>query len=216
MISSFSFQDFIAILWGAKATLALSAIAFTGGGLGGLLVALLRTSEVRPIRIAAAAYIDSFQGTPLLMQLFLVYYGLPVFGLNVGPWVAVSLGLTLNASAFLGEIWRGGIQAVPLGQFEAAKALGLGYLSRLRHVVLPQAFRLSLAPTIGFLVQLIKGTALAAIVGFVELTRSAQIVSSTTYRPLIAFGFAGLVYFLICFPISRYGARQAERFGITR
>jgi polar amino acid transport system permease protein len=215
MISSFSFRDFVTILLGAKATLALSAIAFVGGGLGGLLVAMLRTSEFKPLRVTAAAYIDSFQGTPLLMQLFLVYYGLPVFGLNVGPWFAVSLGLTLNSSAFLGEIWRGGIQSVPLGQSEAAKALGLGYLSRLRHVVLPQAFRLSLAPTIGFLVQLIKGTALAAIVGFVELTRSAQIVSSTTYRPLLAFGLAGVVYFLICFPLSRYGARLAERYKVT-
>src|SRR6202040_2004710 len=111
--------------------------------------------------------------------------------------------LTLHAGAFLGEIWRGGIQAVPRGQTEAADALGLGYADRMRFIVLPQALRLSFAPTVGFLVQLIKGTSLAAIIGFVELSRSAQLVSSTTYKPLIAYGLAGLCYFAICFPLSR-------------
>lgn len=214
MIRSFTFTDVLTILQGAESTLVLALLAFVGGGLGGLAVALARTSDWKVLRVAAAGYIDFFQGTPLLMQLFLFYYGLPVFGLGVGAWTAVGMGLTFHASAFLGEIWRGGIQAVPRGQTEAAGALGLGYYKRMRHVVLPQAYRLSLAPTVGFLVQLIKGTSLAAIVGFVELCRSAQIVSSTTYRPLLAYGLAGLVYFAICFPLSRYGARQEERYAI--
>ena len=129
-------------------------------------------------------------------------------------WVAAAIGLTLHAAAFLGEIWRGGIQAVPRGQTEAAEALGLNYFSRLQCVVLPQAMRLSLAPTIGFLVQLIKGTSLAAIIGFVELSRAAQMVSSITYKPLLAYGLAAACYFAICFPLSRYSARLEARYAI--
>jgi polar amino acid transport system permease protein len=148
------------------------------------------------------------------MQLFLVFYGLPVLGYKVNPWVAVSIGLTLHASAFLGEIWRGGIQAVPKGQTEAARALGLRYGSLMRDVILPQAMRISIAPTVSFLVQLIKGTSLAAIIGFVELSRSAQIIASSTYQPLLAYGCAGAVYFILCFPLSRFSMRLERRFAV--
>lgn len=211
MIRDFTSNEFLAIVAGMQATIMLSLMAFVGGGMGGLAIALLRTAEFPWLRRAAAIFIDFFQGTPLLMQLFLVYYGLPAFGYRVNIWVAAGLGLTLNASAFLGEIWRGGIQSVPRGQSEAATALGLGYISRMRDVVLPQAFRLSLAPTVGFLVQLIKGTSLAAVIGFVELSRSAQIVSSTTYKPLLAYGLAGACYFVLCFPLSRASAALERR-----
>lgn len=211
MIRDFTLNEFLAIVAGMQATITLSMTAFVGGGLGGLTIALLRTAEFPWLRRAAAIFIDFFQGTPLLLQLFLVYYGLPAFGYHVNIWVAAGLGLTLNASAFLGEIWRGGIQSVPRGQTEAAKALGLGYISRMRDVVVPQGLRLSLAPTVGFLVQLIKGTSLAAVIGFVELSRSAQIVSSTTYKPLLAYGLAGACYFVLCFPLSRASAALERR-----
>jgi polar amino acid transport system permease protein len=214
MIRDFGMAEVWVILSGMQSTLALSVIAFIGGGLGGLMIALARTSEWTWLRRLTAFYIDFFQGTPLLMQLFLVFYGLPVFGIRVSAWTAVTIGLTVHASAFLGEIWRGGIQAVPKGQGEAASALGLRYFSRMRDVVLPQAFRLSLAPTVGFLVQLIKGTSLAAIIGFVELSRSAQIASSTTYKPLIAYGLAGALYFSLCFPLSRFSAWLERRFAV--
>ncbi|UPA27215.1 amino acid ABC transporter permease (plasmid) [Shinella oryzae] len=213
MIRDFGLLEVMSILQGMWTTLALSAVAFIGGGVFGTLVALARTSAWKWLRALAGAYIDFFQGTPMLMQLFLVYYGLPVFGYHVSAWTAVAIGLTLHASAFLGEIWRGGIQAVPKGQSEAASALGLGYVSRMRDVVLPQAVKLSFAPTIGFLVQLIKGTSLAAIIGFVELSRSAQIAASTTYKPLIAYGLAAACYFAICFPLSRLSARYERRFA---
>src|ERR1700759_173346 len=199
MIRQFGPIEILQILQGVQATLVLSAIAFVGGGLAGIGIALARTSSVRWLRRTASAYIDFFQGTPMLMQLFLAFYGLPVFGVRVNAWVAVTVGLTLNASAFLGEIWCGGIQAVPRGQTEAARALGLGYVSLMRDIVLPQALRLSLAPTVGFLVQLVKGTSLASIIGFVELSRSAQIVSSTTHKPLLAYGLAGPFFFGVWF-----------------
>lgn len=214
MIRDFTLTKFWVIAGGLWATLLLSTMAFVGGGIAGLAVALARTAPFKALRVVAGVFIDFFQGTPMLLQLFLVFYGLPVLGFKVNVWVAAALGLTLHAGAFLGEIWRGGIQAVPRGQVEAAEALGLRYAARMRHVVLPQALRMSFAPTVNFLVQLIKGTSLAAIIGFVELSRSGQLVSSITYKPLLAFGLVAACYFAICFPLSRYSARLEKRFAI--
>ncbi len=199
------------LMQGLKWTLALTVIGFIGGGVFGLIVALARTAEARNLRRATAGYIALFQGTPLLMQLFVVYYGVALMGFNVDAWIAVAIAFTLHASAFLGEIWRGGIQAVPRGQTEAARALGLHYTSIMKDVVLPQALRISLPATVGFLVQLIKGTSLAAIVGFVELSRAGQIVSNQTFRPLTVFAIVGLIYFLICWPLSLWGASFEKR-----
>jgi polar amino acid transport system permease protein len=214
MIREFGLSEALAILSGVQSTILLSLIAIVGGGIVGLAIALMRTSERAWLRRCAGFYIDFFQGTPLLMQLFLVFYGLPVLGYKVNPWVAVTIGFTLHASAFLGEVWRGSIQAVPRGQSEAAYALGLSYVSRMRNVVLPQAMRISVAPTVGFMVQLIKGTSLAAIIGFVELSRAAQIIASATYKPLLAYGCAAIVYFLLCFPLSRLSMRLEKRFAV--
>ncbi|NTF08995.1 amino acid ABC transporter permease [Agrobacterium rubi] len=199
------------LMQGLKWTLALTVIGFIGGGVFGLCVALARTAESKVGQRVTAGYITVFQGTPLLMQLFVVYYGVALVGLDIDAWIAVAIAFTLHASAFLGEIWRGGIQAVSKGQTEAAKALGLHYVSRMKDVVLPQAFRISLPATIGFLVQLIKGTSLAAIVGFVELSRAGQIVSNQTYKPLTVFAIVGLIYFLICWPLSLWGAGVEKR-----
>ncbi|RWI29323.1 amino acid ABC transporter permease [Mesorhizobium sp.] len=204
-------NEMLFLLQGLKWTLLLSAIGFIGGGVFGLVIALARTSELSALRKTAAGYISVFQGTPLLMQLFVVYYGIALLGVSVEAWVAVAIAFTLHASAFLGEVWRGGIQAIPKGQTEAANALGLHYVSRMKDVVLPQAFKVSLPATIGFLVQLIKGTSLAAIVGFIELARAGQIVSNQTYRPLLIFGIVGAIYFIICWPLSLYGAQLENR-----
>jgi polar amino acid transport system permease protein len=204
-------NEMLFLLQGLKWTLLLSAIGFIGGGIFGLVIALARTSAHSALRKTAAGYISIFQGTPLLMQLFVVYYGIGLLGFSIEAWVAVAIAFTLHASAFLGEIWRGGIQAIPKGQTEAANALGLHYGSRMKDVVLPQALKISLPATVGFLVQLIKGTSLAAIVGFIELARAGQIVSNQTYRPLLIFGIVGAIYFIICWPLSLYGARLENR-----
>lgn len=205
--------EFLFLLRGLQWTIALSAIGFACGTITGLAIALARTSGVRGLERAAAGYIGAFQGTPLLMQLFVVYYGLVLVGVTVDAWAAVAIGFTLHASAYLGEIWRGSIQAVPRGQVEAATALGLGYVSKMKDVVLPQALRISLPATIGFLVQLIKGTSLAAIVGFTELTRAGSIVSNQIFQPLLVFGFVGALYFALCWPLSLFGARLEHRFA---
>src|SRR4051812_23932269 len=131
--------EFLFLLQGLKWTLALSAIGFVSGGIAGLAVALARTSGQPALEKTTAGYIGMFQGTPLLMQLFVVYYGLALAGLDLDAWTAVAIGFTLHASAYLGEIWRGSIEAVPRGQTEAAKALSLGYVSRMKDIILPQA-----------------------------------------------------------------------------
>lgn len=208
-------NEFLFLLTGLKWTVFLSAIGFVCGSVSGLGIALARTSGNRLMERVTAGYIALFQGTPLLMQLFVVYYGLALIGLKLDAWVAVAIGFTLHASAYLGEIWRGSIEAVPKGQTEAAKALSLHYVSRMKDVILPQAIRISLPATIGFLVQLIKGTSLAAIVGFTELTRAGNIVSNQIFQPLLVFGIVGILYFLLCWPLSLYGSHLEKRMAIA-
>jgi polar amino acid transport system permease protein len=205
--------ELLFLLKGLQWTIVLSAVGFLFGMLAGLGVALLRTSAIRMVQRFTAGYIAVFQGTPLLMQLFVVYYGLALVGLKLDAWLAVAIGFTLHASAYLGEIWRGSIEALPKGQLEASHALSLGYVSRMKDIVLPQAFRISLPATIGFLVQLIKGTSLASIIGFTELTRAGAIISNQIFRPLLVFGIVGILYFVICWPLSLYGARLESRFA---
>ncbi len=204
-------QEFAFLLVGLKWTVALSAVGFLCGGVAGLGVALLRTSGCSRMERVIAGYIGLFQGTPLLMQLFMVYYGLALLGIELDAWVAVAIAFTLHASAFLGDIWRGSIEAVPRGQSEAARALGLHYVPLMGKVVLPQALRISLPATVGFLVQLIKGTSLASIVGFAELTRAGNIIANQIFKPLLVFAIVGTLYFLICWPLSLYGSWLESR-----
>ena len=207
--------EYLFLLKGLQWTVLLSVVSFACGTVTGLAIALLRTSGNRYVEKATAGYIALFQGTPLLMQLFVVYYGLALAGLKLDPWVSVSIGFTLHAGAFLGEIWRGSIEAVPRGQVEAAKALSLGYFSRMNDVVLPQAIRISLPATIGFLVQLIKGTSLAAFVGFTELARAGTMVSNQIFKPLLVFGVVGVMYFIVCWPLSLLGSRLERRLAVS-
>jgi len=208
---TFGYSDLWFILQAAQWTLALSLIAFVGGALGGLALALARVSDNVALQRVATGFIQVFQGTPLLMQLFLVFFGAPVLGLEISPWVAAGVALVLNTSAFLAEIWRGCIQAVPRGQWEAAEALGLHYAARMRKVILPQAFKIALPPTVGYMVQVIKGTSLAAIIGFAEVTRAGQIINNATFQPLIVFSLVAGIYFALCWPLSLLAARMERR-----
>ena len=208
---TFGFPEFLFILQAAQWTLALSAIAFVGGSVLGLIIALSRTSESKVARGAAMVFIQIFQGTPLLLQLFLIFFGAPVLGLDINPWVAAGAALVLNSAAFLGEIWRGCIEAIPRGQWEAAQALNLNYLSRMRFVVLPQAFKIALPPTVGYVVQIIKCTSLAAIIGFTEITRAGQIINNATFQPLQVFSTVAALYFVICWPLSLLAAHMERK-----
>jgi polar amino acid transport system permease protein len=211
MIREFTWSEAWFLVQAVRWTVLLAILAFVGGGIVGLVIAVLRVSKRRLPRAAAIAYIKLFQGTPLLMQLYLVYFGAHLLGLHADAWLAAALGLTFYASAFLGEIWRGCIQAIPRGQWDGARALALGPLLELRLVILPQAFRIAIPPTVGFMVQVLKGTSLASIIGFAELTRTAQMVNNATFRPFIVYGLVALLYFLLCWPLSAYSRRLERR-----
>ena len=208
----FSLWDIFTFLLGAmRWTVLLSLIAFVGGGLGGMALLLLRFTRVRGVETAVAWYVQIFQGTPLLMQLFLVYFGLALMGMDTSALVSAAICLTLYASAYLTEIWRGCVNAIHKGQWEASTSLALSYTQQMRHVILPQAWRVAIAPTVGFLVQIIKGTALASVIGFVELTKAGQMISNATYQPFLAFTFVGLLYFALCYPLSWWSQRLENR-----
>jgi polar amino acid transport system permease protein len=211
MIREFTHTELLFLLQAVRWTLLLTVIAFAGGGVLGLGIAILRVAKSRFWRAVAIVYIRLFQGTPLLMQLYLVYFGSNLLGIGTDAWTAATLGLVLYASAFLGEIWRGCIEAIPRGQWEGARALALGFPQQLRLVILPQALRIALPPTAGFLVQLLKGTSLAAIIGFTELTRAAQIVNNATFRPFTVYAIVALLYFAMCWPLSLLSQRLERR-----
>ncbi len=213
MIRDYGLNEFFFIATAIQWTLALSLIAFGGGILGGLIIALMRVADAKPFRWFALGFIRFFQGTPLLMQLFVAYFGMAIIGLPTNPWIAAAVALTLHASAFLGEIWRGCIEAVPAGQREASTALSFSYWVRMRYVILPQAARIAVAPTTGFLVQLIKATSLASIIGFTELTRAGQIISNATFKPFIVISTVAVFYFLLCWPLSLLASRMEQRFS---
>ena len=210
-MTEFTFWDLARnLLLAARWTLLLSATAFIGGGAAGLLLLVLRVGRWRPGRRFVQLYIAAFQGTPLLMQLFLVFFGLPLLGIDVSPWVAAAVSLSLYAGAYLAEIWRGAVESVPPGQWDASAALGMRYLLQLALVIVPQALRLAVPPTVGFLVQLVKSTALASIVGYHELTKTAQILTNATFQPFAIYGLVALIYFAICYPLTAC-ARGLER-----
>jgi polar amino acid transport system permease protein len=216
-VIAFTFWDLARnLLLAARWTLLLSTIAFVGGGLGGLALLVLRVSRAASVRNAAKLYIEVFQGTPLLMQLFLVFFGLPLLGVDVSPWLAATVSLSLYASAYLGEIWRGCVDAIPRGQWEASAALGLNFLSQMRDVILPQALRIAVPPTVGFLVQLVKATALSSIVGFNDLTRAGTIVTNATFRPFLVYGLVALIYFAMCYPLTLCARMLERKLGHSR
>ena len=207
----FTFAQIVAgLLLAARWTVLLSLVSFVTGGMVGLLLLVMRVSNSRVLRALVRVYIEVFQGTPLLLQLFIVYFGLPLLGVDVSAWMAATLGLTFFTSAYLAEIWRGCVEAVPKGQWEASASLAMNYFEQLRHVILPQAARIAIGPTVGFGVQAIKDTALVSIIGFAELTKAGTQISNATFRPFLVYGLVALVYFALCYPLTRY-ARALQR-----
>jgi polar amino acid transport system permease protein len=207
----FSLWDILRnLLLALRWTVALSLIAFIGGGVVGALLLFARLRGGPRAGRAVGIYVQLFQGTPLLMQLFLAYFGIALFGIDVSAWTAASIALTLYTSAFLTEIWRGCVASIPRGQWEASGSLALNFGEQMRHVILPQARRIAIAPTVGFLVQVVKGTALASVIGFVELTKAGGMISNATFKPFVVFSCVALLYFTLCFPISLF-ARHLER-----
>lgn len=207
MISSPYFQYLgTAALW----TIGLSLMALIGGGLLGFCIALMRVSPVKVIAWMAVVYIQVVQGIPLLVLLFISYFGFSIAGFNPSPFVTVVIAFSIYSAAYLGEIWRGSIQSVSKTQWEASACLGFARHQQLRQVILPQAIRISIPPTVGFMVQLVKNTSLASAVGFIELARAGQILNNATFKPFTVFMVVALIYFCLCFPLS-YLSKKLER-----
>lgn len=210
-MTQFAFSD---ILWNLihamQWTVVLSLISFLGGGILGLVLLFVRIGRSKVLRTAVKGYVEVFQGTPLLMQLFLAFFGLGLFGIDVPPWLAAATALILWTAAFLVEIWRGCVEAIPKGQWEASASLGLTYVEQMRHVVLPQALKIAIPPTVGFSVQVVKGTALTSIIGFVEVTKAGTVLANATFQPFTVYGLVALMYFVLCYPLS-LSARSLER-----
>ncbi len=199
------------MLAGAAWTVGLSLIAFAGGGLLGFVVALARVSRNRLVRWPATAYVQLVQGTPLLIVMFLCYFGLAMMGFNLPAIVAAGLSMTIYVGAYSGEIWRGCIESVPRTQWEAAECLALRPWQRMRLVILPQAVRIATPPTVGFMVQIVKNTSLASIVGFVELTRAGQLVNNSIVAPLLVYMLVAGLYFAMCYPLSWWSRKLEVR-----
>ncbi|ANO35033.1 amino acid ABC transporter permease [Vibrio breoganii] len=204
------------LLMAARWTILLSLIAFVGGGILGALLTFLRSTRNVVFTRIIQVYVEIFQGTPLLMQLFLTFFGLSLLGIEVSAWSAAILSLTLFSSAFFHDIWRGCIDALPKGQWEACRTLGLTYLQSMRYIIAPQAMRMAIAPTVGFSVQIVKGTALASIIGFVELTKAGTMLNNATFQPFKVFAFVALLYFVICFPLSLLARYLESKNHVTR
>ena len=198
------------LLLAARWTVLLSPIAFVGGGLAGLVLLAMRVSPIPALHRVVNGYIEVFQGTPLLMQLFLGFFGLPLLGVDVTPWAAATVTLTLYTSAYLVDIWRGCVEAIPRGQWGAAASLGMTWPQQLRHVIWPQAWKIAVPPTVGFLVQVVKSTALTSIVGLTELVKTGEIITNAVFRPFPIYAMVALIYFAMCFPLTWY-ARVLER-----
>ncbi|MBT2323366.1 amino acid ABC transporter permease [Variovorax paradoxus] len=209
--TAFNANHLLFLLQGAGWTAILSLIAFAGGGLCAFIVALARVSPHRSVRATAGLWVQLVQGSPLLVIMFLAFFGLPTLGIKVSALAAAGVSLTIYVSAYLGEIWRGAIQAVPRAQWEAAECLALSRTQRMFKVVLPQAVRLATPPTVGFMVQIVKNTSLASVVGFVELARSGQIINNSIFEPFIVYLFIAAIYFVLCYPLSVWSRRLERR-----
>ena len=213
---SFSTVHVLFLLQGALWTIALSVLAFIGGGIAGFLIALARVSSQRWVKAVAGVYVTVVQGTPLLVVMFLAYFGLTIIGFGQLPAIlAAGLSMTVYASAFLGEIWKGCIESVPKAQWEAAECLGLSRVERMVKVILPQAMRIATPPTVGFMVQIVKNTSLASVVGFVELAQASKLINNSIFQPFVAFGFAAILYFLLCYPLSMWSQSLERKLNVA-
>lgn len=215
-MGGFTLVHFLYLLQATLWTVVLTVLAFGLGSLAGFVVMLARTARARWIRAVSMIYVDIIQGTPLLIVLFLIYFGLAVVGIELPALLAAAISLMIYCSAFLGEIWRGCVQSVPRTQSEAAECLGLTRWQTLVDVILPQAMRIATPPTVGFLVQVLKNTSLASVVGFVELTRASQVINNSLFQPFLVFGIAGALYFALCYPLSRLSRALERKLNVGR
>jgi His/Glu/Gln/Arg/opine family amino acid ABC transporter permease subunit len=210
---NYFFSNIPALLWGAVLTVELSVLSILIGFCLGILIGLVRLAKSFFPRSLAIAYINCIRGTPLLIQLFLIYYGLPQVGLSLSPFVAALAGMSINDSAYVAEIARGAIESIDRGQWEAARASGLNYFQMMRYVIFPQALKRMLPPLGNEFIQLLKASSLVSTIAMVELTRTAQLIASATFRPMELLVGAALIYLAmnltLSFALGRIESRLA-------
>ncbi|WP_178023258.1 amino acid ABC transporter permease [uncultured Paenibacillus sp.] len=196
---------------GVAFTVPLTLITFALGLVVAVLTALARLSSFGPLRQLARFYVWIIRGTPLLVQLFIIFYGLPTIGITLDPFPAAVIGFTLSVGAYGSEIVRAAILSIHEGQWEAAFSLGMTRLQALRRIILPQASRVSVPPLANSFISLVKDTSLAATVTYTEMFRTAQQITATTYEPLVVYTEAGIIYLLFSTILSALQNRLEKR-----
>ena len=202
------------LLVGAQMTLFIAAISISVGFIGGLLVGSCRLSKNPIVYGISTAYVEAFRGTPLLIQIFLVYLGLPSLGMQFPALTAGLIALSLNSAAYQAEIFRGGVQSISKGQMEASRSLGMTHTQSMFSVVVPQAIRNALPPYTNEFITMIKDSSLVSTIGVLELTLSGRFVISNTFQPFVVFIFVAFLYFIMTFTTARVLRYVEKRFAI--
>lgn len=201
------------LLTGVLVTLQLTIISVFFGLIGGSLIGIIRLSAIKPVQWLARTYIDFFRGTPLLVQIFMIYFGIPAllqelgFTLSLNRLVAGVMALSLNSAAYIAEIVRAGIQSIEIGQTEAARSLGLNSVQTMRHVIFPQAFRRMIPPLGNEFISLLKDTSLVAVIGFEELFRKGQLIVAENYRAFEIYAAVAVIYLCLTLVSSQAFSR---------
>ncbi|OLS35285.1 cysteine ABC transporter permease [Bacillus sp. MRMR6] len=183
-------------------TIPLTIISFIAGLILAVLTALARISHIKILQIVARVYVSIIRGTPLLVQLFIIFYGLPTVGVILGPFTSAVIGFSLNVGAYASEVIRAAILSIPKGQWEAGYSIGMSYSQALRRIILPQAARVSIPPLSNTFISLVKDTSLASLVLVTEMFRRAQEIASRNYEFLLVYTEAAFIYWVICFLLS--------------
>jgi polar amino acid transport system permease protein len=210
MIESFGFPEFMFLARSLGWTLALTLAALLLGGVIGAVFAIARVSTRTYVRTVATLYIQVLQGLPVLLVLFLAYFGLAYMGFDPPAFVVATLALGMYAGSYLADIWRGSMESVPRQQWEASTSLAMTRVQQFRYIIVPQSVRIALPPTVGFLVQLIKNTSIVSVVGYIDLMRAGEHIETSLHSPFMIYGIVALMYFSLCFPLS-YLSKVLER-----
>jgi len=216
----YSLDDMIlflpSLLQGAAVTITVSLLAFALALIVGLATGIARISRIAPLRALAAFYIQFIRGTPLLLQLFFIYYVLPYAGIVLTPFESGMIGLTLNYGAYMAEVFRSGIQAIPKGQWEAGSSVGMSRRLLMRRIILPQAFRIIVPPLGNFFVSIFKDSALVSVITMRDLMFSGELLASATYKHFEIFTMVAVIYFLISYPVAKFVEWIEAKIDITR
>ncbi|MEG0798035.1 MAG: amino acid ABC transporter permease [Acidaminococcaceae bacterium] len=203
------------LLQGAGITLEISALSVGFGLLIGMFVGVARLSSMKLVRYAANVYVDFIRGTPLLVQIFLVYFALPLItGSRIDPFIAAISACSINSGAYVAEIFRGGIQSIDPGQMEAGRSLGLTWVQTMRYVIMPQAFKRIIPPLGNEFIAMLKDSSLVSVIGFEELTRRGQLIIARTYASFEIWLAVAFIYLIMTFTIARLVARLERRYSV--